>query len=65
LDDREREKPHNPFTHRLIESAMIIDDISPEEFWHSVAYQEYIQDWLPCPGVSPDEGRRNLSFAVW
>jgi hypothetical protein len=26
-----------------------------EEFWHSVAHHEYIQDWLPEPGVSPDE----------
>jgi|GEM_PF-2016494 hypothetical protein len=26
-----------------------------EEFWHSVAHHEYIQDWLSEPGVSPDE----------
>jgi hypothetical protein len=25
------------------------------EFWHSVAHHEYIQDWLPKPGVAPDE----------
>jgi hypothetical protein len=25
------------------------------EFWHSVAHHEYIQDWLPSPGVAPDE----------
>lgn len=69
-DDQEREQPHNTFTHRLIEDAIagcqrhrffkyirrtFIDDISPEAFWHSVAYQEYIQDWLSCPGVSPNE----------
>ena len=23
------------------------------EFWHSVAHHEYIQDWLPSPGVAP------------
>ena len=26
-----------------------------EEFWHSVAHHEYIQDWLPKPRVSADE----------
>ncbi|MEI6330066.1 MAG: hypothetical protein WCP16_12580 [Pseudanabaena sp. ELA645] len=67
-------KPHETFTHRLIEG--IIDDTWKhrffsniqrtfvekadtkslrEEFWHSVAHHEYIQDWLPKPGVSPDE----------
>ena len=25
------------------------------EFWHSVAHHEYIQDWLPSPGVAPTE----------
>lgn len=25
------------------------------EFWHSVAHHEYIQDWLPSPGIAPDE----------
>jgi hypothetical protein len=25
------------------------------EFWHSVAHHEYIQSWLPSPGVAPDE----------
>jgi hypothetical protein len=25
------------------------------EFWHSVAHHEYIQDWLPSPGVAPNE----------
>ncbi|BAU11487.1 hypothetical protein LEP3755_19810 [Leptolyngbya sp. NIES-3755] len=69
-DDPEREKPHSTFTHRLIKDAIagcqkhrffryirrtFIDDISPKEFWHSVAYYEYIQDWLHCPGGRPDE----------
>lgn len=69
-DDPEREKPHSTFTHRLIEDAIagcqrhrffkyirrtFNDDISPEVFWNSIAYQEYIQDWLPCPGVRPNE----------
>jgi hypothetical protein len=60
-DDQAREQPHNTFTHRLIENEIavcqrhrffkyirraFIDDISPETFWHSVAYQEYIQYWL-------------------
>ncbi|MBD2370629.1 hypothetical protein H6G63_27675 [Leptolyngbya sp. FACHB-402] len=69
-DNQDRELPHNTFTHRLIEDAIdgcqkhrffkyirrtFMDDVSPKAFWHSVAYQEYIQDWLPCPGVSPDE----------
>jgi hypothetical protein len=73
-DNLEREKPHDTFTHRLIES--IIDATwkhrffsniqrtfvekadskdSREEFWHSVAHHEYIQDWLPQPGVRPNE----------
>ncbi len=25
------------------------------QFWHSVAHHEYIQDWLPSPGVAPTE----------
>lgn len=25
------------------------------EFWHSVAHHEYVQDWLPSPGVAPTE----------
>lgn len=25
------------------------------EFWRSVAYHEYIQDWLPRPGIAPSE----------
>jgi hypothetical protein len=25
------------------------------EFWHSVAHHEYIQDWLPQPGIAPNE----------
>ncbi len=31
------------------------DPISRKEFWSSVAHCEYIQDWLPRPGVSPTE----------
>lgn len=69
-DNQEREQPHSTFTHRLIEDAIagcqrhryfkyirrtFIDDISPATFWRSVAYQEYIQDWLRCPGERPDE----------
>ncbi|MBE9011837.1 hypothetical protein IQ250_16670 [Pseudanabaenaceae cyanobacterium LEGE 13415] len=68
-DDQEREQPHSTFTHRLIEDAIagksrhrffkyirrtFIDDISPEEFWQSVAYQEYIQDWLTCAKDKPE-----------
>ena len=28
---------------------------SRKQFWNSVAYHEYIQDWLPKPGVPPTE----------
>lgn len=28
---------------------------SRKQFWHSVAHHEYIQDWLPKPGVPPTE----------
>lgn len=28
---------------------------SRSEFWQSVAHHEYIQDWLPSPGIAPDE----------
>ncbi len=28
---------------------------SRKQFWHSVAHHEYIQDWLPSPGVAPTE----------
>jgi len=28
---------------------------SRKEFWSSVAHCEYIQDWLPRPGISPTE----------
>lgn len=28
---------------------------SRTEFWHSVAHHEYIQHWLPGPGVAPTE----------
>jgi hypothetical protein len=73
-DIRESLKPHETFTHRLIESIIgatwkhrffsniqrtFVEkaDTEPlrEEFWHSVAHHEYIQHWLPKPGVSPDE----------
>jgi hypothetical protein len=26
---------------------------SRNEFWHSVAHYEYIQEWMPCSGVRP------------
>lgn len=70
-DDQEREQPHSTFTHRLIEDAIagcqrhgffkhirrtFIDDVSPETFWHSVAYQEYIQHWLR-PKERPDKNK--------
>jgi len=36
-----------------------VEEAKPKEvraqFWHSVAHHEYIQDWLPKPGVPPSE----------
>lgn len=36
-----------------------VEEAKPEElrkqFWHSVAHHEYIQDWLPEPGVPPSK----------
>lgn len=73
-DDIERERPHDMFTHRLIESIIkgtwkhrffsniqrsfvenATDESLREKFWYSVAHHEYIQDWLPRPGVPPTE----------
>ena len=73
-DNPEREKPHETFTHRLIEGIIagtwrhnFFSNIQRtfvekadskdlrEEFWHSVAHHEYIQDWLPSPRVKPSE----------
>jgi len=71
-DNLEREKPHDTFTHRLIESIIngswkhnffsniqrtFVESANTQElrseFWHSVAHHEYIQDWLPRPGIAP------------
>ena len=30
-------------------------EITSEEFWHSVAHHEYIQNWLEYPGARPSE----------
>ena len=73
-EELERVKPHETFTHRLIEGIIegnwkhnFFSNIQRtfveradskslrEEFWHSVAHHEYIQDWLPSPRVKPSE----------
>lgn len=73
-DNLEREKPHDTFTHRLIESIIsgswkhnffsniqrtFVEDANTQalrtKFWHSVAHHEYIQNWLPHPGIAPSE----------
>jgi len=47
---------HNFFSN--IQRTFVDNADTPElrsEFWHSVAHHEYIQDWLPRPGVAPNE----------
>jgi hypothetical protein len=47
---------HNFFSN--IQRTFVETANTPElrtEFWHSVAHHEYIQDWLPRPGIAPDE----------
>lgn len=69
-DNPEREQPHATFTQRLIQNVTdgcrrhrffryvqcaFRDNVTPAEFWQSVAHHEYIQDWLPSYSVPPSE----------
>jgi len=47
---------HNFFSN--IQRTFVKDANTQElrtEFWHAVAHHEYIQDWLPKPGIAPHE----------
>jgi hypothetical protein len=51
------EKPKHRFFSNIQRSFVenATEKESRENFWHSVAHHEYIQDWLPRPGVPPTE----------